>query len=233
VPKVENKIYLTLTLVEGDNAQYNQHRMRDMWDDAGRGAVPLNWSISVLLYDLGPAILGYYQRTATANDLLMAGPSGAGYTYPAVWPAAALEGYTQRSGAYMQASGMDTLFAYNRNGSTDLPFTASIIDRYERNIPGLLGIVYNYESSSQVSFIDGMPLATLLGVNDLASGQTELAQVAAAWSGTAPLFVAAGLESWNMTPTDAKNLVDSLGSQFQVVRGDTFFQMLRATQTKT
>jgi hypothetical protein len=234
VPKVQKKIYLTLTMVEGDNAQYNQHRMRDMWDmwdDAGRGSVPLNWSISVLLYDLGPSILSYYQRTATANDLLMAGPSGAGYIYPAVWPAAALEDYTQRSGAYMQATGMDTLFAYNRNGSIDLPFTASIIDRYKRNLPGLLGIVYNYQSSSQVSFVDGMPLATLLGVNDLTSGKTELAQVAAAWDGTAPLFVAAGLESWNMTPTDAKNLVDSLGSQFQVVRGDTFFQMLRATQT--
>ena len=230
VPKVQNKIYLTLTMVEGDNAQYNQHRMRDIWNDAGRGAVPLNWSISAFLYDLGPAIFAYYQRTATANDLLMAGPSGAGYTYPAVWPAAALEGYTQRSGAYLQATGMDTLFAYNRNGSTDLPFTASIVDRYERNVPGLLGIVYNYETSSQVCFIDGMPLATLLGVNDLSSGQTELAQVAAAWDGKAPLFVAAGLESWNMTPTDAKNLVASLSPDFQVVRGDTFFQMLRATQ---
>jgi hypothetical protein len=233
VPKVQNKIYLTLTMVEGDNAQYNQHRMRDIWNDAGRGSVVLNWSISAFLYDLGPAIFAYYQRTATANDLLMAGPSGAGYTYPAVWPPAALEGYTQRSGAYMQATGMDTLFAYNRNGSTDLPFTASIVDRYERNVPGLLGIVYNYESSSQVSFIDGMPLATLLGVNDLGSGQTELAQVAAAWDGTAPLFVAAGLESWNMTPTDAKNLVASLSPDFQVVRGDTFFQMLRATQKKS
>ena len=147
-----------------------------------------------------------------------------------MWPAAALEGYTQRSNAYMQATGMDTLFAYNRNATTDLPFTASIIDRYRQNVAGLLGIVYNYESSSQVSFIDGMPLATLLGVNDLASGQTELAQVAASWNGTAPLFVAAGLESWNMTPTDAKNFVASLGSEFQVVRGDTFFQMLRATQ---
>jgi hypothetical protein len=42
--------------------------------------------------------------------------------------------------------------------------------------------------------------------------------------------VAAGLESWNMTPTDAKNLVASLSPDFQVVRGDTFFQMLRATQ---
>jgi hypothetical protein len=230
VPKVEKKIYLTLTMVEGDNAQYNQHRMRQIWDDAGRGAVPLNWSISAFLYDIGPAIFAYYQSTATANDLLMAGPSGAGYTYPAVWPAAPLEGYTQRSGAYMQATGMDTLFAYNRNGSNDLPFTASIVDRYARNVPGLLGIVYNYESSSQVSFIDGMPLATLMGVNDLSSGQTQLAQVAASWDGSAPLFVAAGLESWNMTPTDAKNLVASLGPEFQVVRGDTFFQMLRATQ---
>ena len=232
VPKVEKKIYLTLTMVEGDNAQYNQHRMRQIWDDAGRGAVPLNWSISAFLYDIGPAIFAYYQSTATANDLLMAGPSGAGYTYPAVWPAAALESYTQRSGAYMQATGMDTLFAYNRNGSNDLPFTASIVDRYERNVPGLLGIVYNYESSSQVSFIDGMPLATLMGVNDLSSGQSQLAQVAASWDGSAPLFVAAGLESWNMTPTDAKNLVSSLGPEFQVVRGDTFFQMLRATQTR-
>jgi hypothetical protein len=232
-PKVANKIYLTLTMVEGDNAQYNQHRMRAIWDDEGRGAVPLNWSISAFLYDIGPAIFGYYQRTATANDLLMAGPSGAGYTYPAVWPAAALEGYTQRTGAYMRATGMDTLFAYNRDGSTDLPFTASIVDRYQRNVPGLLGIVYNYESSSQVSFVDGMPLATLMGVNDLSSGQTQLAQLAASWDGTAPLFVAAGLESWNMMPTDAKNLVASLGSDFQVVRGDTFFQMLRATQKKS
>ncbi|HEX6772218.1 MAG TPA: hypothetical protein VF126_09355 [Acidobacteriaceae bacterium] len=230
VSKVEKKIYLTLTMVEGDNAQYNQHRMRQIWDDAGRGGVPLNWSISAFLYDIGPAIFAYYQSTATANDLLMAGPSGAGYTYPAVWAAAALEGYTQRSGAYMQATGMDTLFAYNRNGSNDLPFTASIVDRCARNVPGLLGIVYNYESSSQVSFIDGMPLATLMGVNDLSSGQTQLAQVAASWDGSAPLFVAAGLESWNMTPTDAKNLVASLGPEFQVVRGDTFFQVLRATQ---
>jgi hypothetical protein len=232
VPKVQKKIYLTMTMVEGDNAQYNQHRMRGIWDDPGRGSVVLNWSISPFLYDIGPAIFAYYQKTATANDLLMCGPSGAGYTYPAMWPAAALEGYTERSNAYMQATGMDTLFAYNRTATTDLPLTASIVDRYKRNIPGLLGIVYNYESSSQASFMDGMPVATLLGVNDLASGQTELAAVAAAWDGTAPLFVAAGLESWNMTPTDAKNLVASLSPDFQVVRGDTFFQMLRAAQTK-
>ena len=230
VPKIENKIYLTMTMVEGDNIQYNQHRMRDMWDDAGRGLVPLNWSISVLLLDIAPGILRYYQRTRTKNDLLMAGPSGAGYTYPAVWPAADLEQFAKRTGIYMQRTGMDTLFAYNRDNSTDLPLSAEIVDRYKRNVPNLLGIVYNYEPQSQVSFVDGVPLATLLGVNDLASGKTALAQLGAAWDGKSPLFVAAGLESWNMLPTDAKALADSLGSEFEIVRGDTFLQMLRATQ---
>lgn len=229
-PKLEKKIYLSLTMVEGDNIQYNQHRMRQIWDDAGRGKVPLGWSISVLLADIAPAMLSYFQQTQTVNDLLVAGPSGAGYTYPAVWPAAALPGYTRRSGEYMLRTGMNVLFAYNRNGGTDLPFTSSIVDLYKKNVPGLLGILYNYQPQSTISVVDGMPLATLLGVNDAGSGTTALTAISNGWDGSAPLFVAAGLESWNMTPTDAKTLVDSLGSEFEVVRPDVFFRLLRESQ---
>ncbi len=228
-PKLQNKIYLSLTMVEGDNIQYNQHRMRQIWDDPGRGLVPLGWSISVLLLDIAPAMLSYFQQTQTVNDLLVAGPSGAGYTYPAVWPAADLPGYAQRSGAYMGKTGMQVLFAYNRNGSQDLAFSSSIVDLYKKYVPGLQGIVYNYQSQSTVSIVDGVPLATLLGVNDAGSGATALSAVAASWNGSSPLFVAAGLESWNMTPSDAKTLVGSLGSEFEVVRPDVFFQLLRQT----
>lgn len=230
VPKLANKIYLTLTMVEGDNIQYNQHRMRSIWDDPNRGQTPINWSVSVLLKDIAPSMLHYFQKTATENDLLVAGPSGAGYTYPAVWPQTTLPSFTKRSGQYMQQTGMNVLFAYNRNGSTDLPFSTSIVDLYKRDVPGLLGIVYNYESQSQVSVIDGVLLATLLGVNDTSSGQTELASVATSWNGTSPLFVAVGIESWNMAPTDVNALVASLGSEFEVLRGDVFFQLLRTAQ---
>jgi hypothetical protein len=147
-----------------------------------------------------------------------------------VWPAADLPGYTQRSGTYMGKTGMQVLFAYNRNGSTDLPFSSNIVDMYKKHVPGLQGIVYNYESQSTVSIVDSVPLATLLGVNDAKSGTAELAAIASNWDGSSPLFVAAGLESWNMTPTDAKTLVDSLGSEFEVVRPDVFFQLLRQSQ---
>jgi hypothetical protein len=65
-------------------------------------------------------------------------------------------------------------------------------------IPDLLGIVLNYDPTSVVSLINGLPVVTLLGVNDI--------------------------------PTGVKQITDTLGPQFQIVRGDTFFQMLRAPQ---
>jgi hypothetical protein len=230
VPKLENKIYLSLTMVEGDNIQYDQHRLRQMWDDPTRGQVPLGWSISVLLLDIAPAMLSYFQQTQTANDLLVAGPSGAGYTYPVMWPSSALPAFMRRSGAYMERTGMRSLFAYNRDDTTDIALSTSLVDMYKANIPGLEGIVYNFETSSLATMIDGVPVATLLGVNDEQSGAAQLAAIAESWNGTSPLFVAAGLESWNMMPSDAKGLVASLGSQFEVVRPDVFFQLLRQSQ---
>jgi hypothetical protein len=232
IPKLENKIYITLTMVEGDNVQYCQHRLRDLWDDPGRGSVILNWSISTLLLDIAPSFLNYYQSTRTENDLLLAGPSGAGYTYPAEWLSAAFEVFTQRSGDYMRRTGMNTLFVYNRDGSTNLPLSPEIAASYQRNIPGLMGIVLNYDPTSVVSLMNGLPVVTLLGVNDISTGQAELAQIAAAWTGNSPLFVAVGIESFtaSLTPTGVKQITDILGPQFQIVRGDTFFQMLRVPQ---
>ncbi|HZY73060.1 MAG TPA: hypothetical protein VFE22_08140, partial [Edaphobacter sp.] len=115
---------------------------------------------------------------------------------------------------------------------TDLALSAAIADLYKRYVPGLLGIVLNYETTSQISLVSGLPVATLLGVNDLSSGQTELAAVSQAWDGKSPLFVAAGLESWNMTPTDANTLANSLGSEFEIVRGDVFFRLYREMQSQ-
>ncbi len=234
VPKVENKIYLTLTMVEGDNVQYCQHRLRDLWDDPGRGSVTLNWSISTLLADIAPSFLHYYQRTRAKNDLLMAGPSGAGYTYPAVWPASAFEVFARHSGEYMRRTGMNTLFVYNRNGSDNLPLSPELVASYQRNIPGLLGIVLNYDPTSVVSFVNKLPVVTLLGVNDIPGGTTQLAQIAAAWDGKSPLFVAAGIESYtaSLTPTGVKAITDTLGPSFEIVRGDTFFQLLRSMEGK-
>lgn len=231
LPKLSKKIYVSLTMVEGDNIQYDQHRLRQIWDDPGRGKVPLGWSISVLLLDIAPSMLSYFQKTQTMNDLLVAGPSGAGYTYPVMWPASTLPSFMQRSGRYMERTGMLSLFAYNRNNSTDVALSPQLVDLYKSNVPGLQGIIYNYESSSTSSMIDGVPVSTLMGVNDTQSGIASLTGIAQSWDGTAPMFVAVGLESWNITPSGAKTLVDALGPEFEVVRPDVFFQLFKASRS--
>lgn len=114
--KPTDRIYLTLMFGEGDNIQYCQRRLRDLWDDPKRGKVPTNWTFSPLLADIGPGILHHLQRTRTRNDLLMAGPSGAGYTYPDSWPAADLDTYTRLSGRYLRRTGTDILFSYSTPG---------------------------------------------------------------------------------------------------------------------
>lgn len=41
MPRLENKIYLAVFLSDGDNIQYCQHAMSQLWDKEGRGSMPI------------------------------------------------------------------------------------------------------------------------------------------------------------------------------------------------
>src|SRR5205807_7836113 len=124
-PPLSNRVYVSFTMTDGDNVQYDQHLMRQRWDDAARGQVPISWSLQPLLLDAAPAVLSYYQRTATAQDDLIAGPSGAGYMFPGSWPHDALSTFTQTSGRYMRAAGLRSLMVYNAPAPGQLPDAAA------------------------------------------------------------------------------------------------------------
>jgi hypothetical protein len=53
------------------------------------------------------------------------------------------KGYIRRSARYMNRTGMDALFTYNRIGNADLPLSAEIADLYRRYQRDLLGIFLN------------------------------------------------------------------------------------------
>src|SRR5690349_9688158 len=57
----------------------------------------------------------YYMRTATPNDELVAGPSGAGYIYPTRWPAQHLSAFLERTGKLMQSMHLTVLEVLNRD----------------------------------------------------------------------------------------------------------------------
>lgn len=228
MPRLQNKIYLTLTFGEGDNIQYCQHRMRAMWDNSDRGAVPVNWTISPLLKDVGPAIFSYYQRTATRNDLLVAGPSGAGYTYPGLWPDDRLDAYTVMTGRYMRLTGLNVISCFNIvDGRT--PLTERIGASYDDHTPSL-GIVLGWESGDEFDTPGGLPvIGDFARFADVADYHNGLIAHVSDWDGNSPRFVAGALQAWNWTPTQVKEFANSLDDRFEIVSGDVFFRLIRQT----
>ncbi|WP_394428801.1 GxGYxYP domain-containing protein [Streptomyces sp. SGAir0957] len=228
--RLRNGVYVTFTVGEGDNAQYCQRRMRDIWDDPARGSVPVNWTVSPLLADLGPALLAHYQRTATANDLLVCGPSGAGYAYPASWPAEHLAAYTELTGRYLRRTGMDLVYAYNpRNTAGDgwLPFDERVVTSYARHTP-LRGIIQSWETGDLLTRTGGIPvIGNFYPQGKGTEFRDALLRHVEGRDPSAPLFIAAAINAWDWTPTDIATVAGLLADPFEVVRGDVFFDLLR------
>ncbi|HEX4216283.1 MAG TPA: GxGYxYP domain-containing protein [Candidatus Dormibacteraeota bacterium] len=230
-PALANKVYVTITMSDGDNIQFDEHQLRIIWDDPNRGKVPINWSIDPALIEAAPAMYSYYQRTQTANDLLVAAPSGAGYTYPGDWPSSMLDSYTKRTGQLMAQGGLDIIYILNRNQGNDIALTDAVAASYERNVHPLPGILYNGDSPSTVTVNNGnLPVITEPNITDAAGGTSIVSSAISGWDGQSPLFVAIMPIAWNMAPTDVVNLVtaiDALNADCEVVRADVFFTLLR------
>ncbi|KAI8204188.1 hypothetical protein K4K54_004937 [Colletotrichum sp. SAR 10_86] len=227
VTQLAKNVFLSLIYLEGDNLQYDQRAMFTHWNDPERGSVPLGWTISPLLRDIGPGILSYYQRTATKNDLLIAGPDGAGYTYPGVWPKRALSDFLAQSGEYVRETRTDSvLFVYDRINATDNPLTPELTLAFQNAVgkQRLRGILYGSFVSTlealQVNVTEAFPVTNVVSIGNEDSGAATLKNISDSYKGRGPLFVAGAVSAFDVTPASVNSMVKKLGDDFAVVRPD-------------
>ena len=230
VPELENVVYVTVTISEGDNLQYCQNRMKDNWDQFARGEVPMNWSISPLLADIAPGILQHYVETATEDDHLMCGPTGLGYAYPKDWPDGEIEQLTTGTGQYLAPLGIDTLYALNRLG-IDSSMADETVEAFETDA-GITGIALGWDGP-ELSH-RGEETVVVNGIGGIGGGmsvddvQAEIeGSIPDEWDGESPLFRSVGVFGFEMGPEDIESLDRRLGPEFELVRGDVFFELAR------
>jgi hypothetical protein len=225
--RLRNKIYLTFTMSEGDNLQYNQRVLRRIWGDPARGSIPLNWGISPLLLDAAPAMLRYYQSTATPNDHFMAGPSGAGYINPTPWPDADFRTYTTQSGSYLAKAGLETVYVLNRVDGPSQWMTEQEVDAYIDDIDPA-GVMFGWERCTVTKMLnDELPQSVVMLNNNVAELKASIAEASRGWDGKSPLFLSMGVLAMAMTPTDVAGVVADLGPEYEVVRADQYFDLIR------
>ncbi|MHB9142040.1 MAG: PA14 domain-containing protein [Paludibacter sp.] len=227
-PVLENKIYVAFILSDGDNLQYVEHLMRKTWNNPDRGKVPMGWTLSPAMLDAMPGALNYYHKTSTVNDNLISGPSGYGYTYPNNWRSiSALNQFVAKTEDYNKRAGFRVVTVWNtitggislNTGQTFAGYAPTLLGLTAQNTGAPLTI-YKYT-------LPGMPLSC----NYCYSEQTmedAIAYAASGWNGTKPRFIIIQAAPWNnVTPTSFKNVMNSLNSDYIVVRPDHLFQLLR------
>jgi len=236
-PVLENKIYLAVFLSDGDNVQYCQHAMSGLWDNAGRGSIPINWTVSPALSDIGPGLLNYYYRTATENDFFASGPSGMGYAlvydaHNGRWNTRGRElfdPYTRLTQQYLEKSGLRLATVWDEVDEAQR-------ESYAENARYLYGLTqqdWERQQGDIAEFTAGGRLAVVRNLPCYASGVDVIhrfwREPIERFDGAAPLFLSAQGESWKMGPDNIAALRDSLErlspGNIVICRGDHFFAL--------
>jgi hypothetical protein len=111
-PTLENKLYITFTVSDGDNLQYMENRMLDIWNQkSGKSHIPVGWSLSPLALKYAPHLVDYYYSNATSSDYFVAGPSGAGYVYPDVMDSKSYGDFLKLTNQYMDKLDLSEIWA--------------------------------------------------------------------------------------------------------------------------
>ncbi|MHA1284006.1 MAG: GxGYxYP domain-containing protein [Promethearchaeota archaeon] len=111
-PKLEHKLYICFLVSDGDNLQYLENRMLDIWQQKDEtNDIPIGWSISPLALHYAPHIIGFYYSNTTDYDYFVAGPSGAGYIYPDVMKVESYNEFLDLTKNYMESLDLSEIWA--------------------------------------------------------------------------------------------------------------------------
>jgi putative glycoside hydrolase with GxGYxYP motif/GxGYxY motif-containing protein len=221
------RAFVSFTISDGDNLQYDQHRMARLWGDAARGSIPIGWTISPVLVQAAPSLAAYYIRTASPNDELIAGPSGAGYMLPSAWPEEQLSPFLKRTGELMQAMKLSVVEVLDSDLGASMAFVnAGLQETYVKALApfGVKGILSGAgQAQSNWRNVSGVPVLQNLGLANSVNKTVNLVRNASA------RFLNVYIFAWSMTPSDLKQVVQQLGSGYEVVTPGRLLEMIASS----
>ncbi|GHO73514.1 hypothetical protein KSD_12850 [Ktedonobacter sp. SOSP1-85] len=239
----QKKTYLSFTISDGDNIQYCQHRLLQLWRDNVRGSLPLGWTISPALPYFAPSLAKYYLESATANDELIAAPSGAGYMFPSHWPTQHMQDFLDDTGEMMQAMGLSTLEVLDTDflhGLGLLPFSITgmgfLNKRLQRTFTSLLtpdglrGILSGAGTFWACWHLaNKVPWYQSLGLAMSVEQTVQLITTTAKIRRQRPLFLNIYVLAWRMSPSTLLEVMARLGDEYELVLPRDLLAMLAQT----
>ena len=236
-PRLQNKVYATVYISDGDNIQYCQHAMAKIFEQGGRGKMPMNWTISPSLVDFSPSMLNYYYKKATANDCFVSGPSGMGYAMPydahnKKWNTTMYKDfapYASLSQRYLEQAGLRVITIWDE-------VNAAQRRAYAEECPYLYGLTiqdWERQTGRLAATVQGNRLPFVPNYPCYANGVDVITDFfnrdISKFKGTEPMFVSGQCTVWDAGPDKLVDLVGRLDAlspgNVEIVRADHFFNL--------
>lgn len=194
-----NTVYVAFPVSDGDNAQYMQHHMQQLWNaDANLGGVPEGWTVAPGAVDFDPTLLEWFNSRLPKNSEFLAGPSGVGYATQ--MSGSNLTTFARLTAQYMRRDDIKTVDDWE--ALSDLtPYVQasglSSISLGSRLAPEQVsGATVMGQTSGYISSPDQMFCTVLQQSDSMQPGQ--------------PIFLQPLVDGWDITPTSLLQIAQSL-----------------------
>lgn len=235
---LESKVYVTISIPDGDNIDFMKHKMREIWDHDLRGSIPISWSMEPLLGELAPVFLEYFYDDATPSDTFVAGPSAAGYLYPNFTPDESLNLYLWRARRLLNQTDVDVVWLLNSFTSYETPYSPQKLEGYAEVLrPEAIVLDYGDIAVTRSYWVqntrDGIGVPIIRSTHAWGDTENFLGKVAMEVETLreGPHFLFVPVMPWTMTLDEVVEAIETLNSwfetEFEMVSVYEFFDLFK------
>ena len=229
------KVYVAITLSDGDNFCPWRGVFRQFMDDPLYGTIPVAFGMGPSLIDTAPNQAQWYYAHAAPTTEFLCDVSGAGYIYPTDWakaladrPAQLQEFYNLTS-RYMDRMDMHTVRLMNV-GTSDIAAAG-------QDLPGVRFLMPDYGLAGESGYPQytytlptGQPV--FRGASDGPAAATLAAEIRAHAGSARPAFLNSFVYIWGAHMADLKQMLTLLGPDYVPVTPTQLNALYREAQGK-
>jgi len=260
VPSLGDQLAATLSVLDsGDSLWYWQRYQSKLWQDPARGRSPINWSLNPTALDVMPAVLAWFYRQATPNDLFFCALSGLGYMAPKsygsrfkaedrerIW-----REYLSQLAVYLKALDLPLVELYAGAWNEPRDGMDPIYKRFFQNIPELQGILSDFgrhegtTPENAIEIIEGRPVfhtqmrwISWVTPDEVASQLKQeeksvdftLQEFLQNEPKARPGFMSGLILSWTMSPTLVERLAAKLPPDVKLMNADSLVKEFNSSR---
>ncbi|MDB6065517.1 MAG: hypothetical protein JWR26_1725 [Pedosphaera sp.] len=230
-----NVHYVTFLVTDGDNVQWNLGDFPAYFNNSARGGFNMGWALSPSLADLAPSVLRWYYDNSSNGpnrDFFVAGPSGIGYMYPSMYPAADLDIHAQKLNDFMTRADLNVAQIIDFNSFTN----TGLWNKYfaQPAIDSLIYLDYSNYAAKQGALYFSTNGKSMISPSDvLWSGVEEETNVIAKMNAaprdpSSPAGYSLVLvHVWSKNLGNVQTVVAGLASDVRVVTPDQYVKLIR------